>query len=553
MLKIALAQINSKVGDLAGNAEKIFLAAQQAEQAGASLLVTPELSLTGYPPEDLVLRPAFLAACDRALQDLAERLKSLTEITVVVGHPRAREQHVFNGATVLRYGKVIGTYGKLELPNYAVFDEQRYFSPDGAPCLFEINGVRIAVNICEDVWASRAPAMAKASGAQILLAMNASPFHLEKHRERLEVVRSNVTKLGLSVVFCNLVGGQDELLFDGGSFVLDARGELMARAKQFEEDLLIVDFFVTQVPEASVSSRSAVDYSLVEQAYRALVLGTRDYVKKNGFQRAVLGLSGGVDSALVLAIAVDALGAENVTAVMMPSPYTAQMSLDDAKSCAQAFGVRYEVISIAPLFAQFNTALSDVFAGLPQDLTEENIQARIRGNLLMAMSNKLSALVLVTGNKSEISVGYCTLYGDMAGGFAVIKDVFKGMVYQLCHARNERAVRESGKPVIPERILTRAPSAELRHDQTDQDSLPPYDQLDDMLKRYVEDGQSRDQLIAAGHLASDVDRVLRLIRLNEYKRRQSAPGIRISRRAFGRDWRYPLTNGFTEQQKTHKE
>ncbi len=547
MLKIALAQINSKVGDLAGNAEKIFQAAQQAEKAGASLIVTPELSLTGYPPEDLVLRPAFLAACDKALQDLAERLKTLTEITVVVGHPRAREQHVFNAATVLRYGKVIGTYGKLELPNYAVFDEQRYFSPDGAPCLFEINGVRIAVNICEDVWATRAPAMAKASGAQILLSMNASPFHLEKHHERLEVVRCNVSKLGLPVVFCNLVGGQDELLFDGGSFVLDARGELMARAKQFEEDLLIVDFFATQVSDAANTSQAMPEYSVVEQAYRALVLGTRDYVKKNGFQRVVLGLSGGVDSALVLAIAVDALGAENVTAIMMPSPFTAAMSLEDAKACANAFGVRYEEIAIDPLFQQYQSALAGMFAGLPEDLTEENIQARIRGNLLMALSNKLSALVLVTGNKSETAVGYCTLYGDMAGGLAVIKDVFKGMVYRLCHARNERAVQETGRPVIPERILTRAPSAELRHNQTDQDSLPPYDELDDMLRRFVEEGESRAQLIAAGHASSDVDRVLRLIRLNEYKRRQSAPGIRISRRAFGRDWRYPLTNGFTEQ------
>ncbi len=547
MLKIALAQINSKVGDLAGNAEKIFQAAQQAEKAGASLIVTPELSLTGYPPEDLVLRPAFLAACDKALQDLAERLKTLTEITVVVGHPRAREQHVFNAATVLRYGKVIGTYGKLELPNYAVFDEQRYFSPDGAPCLFEINGVRIAVNICEDVWATRAPAMAKASGAQILLSMNASPFHLEKHHERLEVVRCNVSKLGLPVVFCNLVGGQDELLFDGGSFVLDARGELMARAKQFEEDLLIVDFFATQVSDAANTSQAMPEYSVVEQAYRALVLGTRDYVKKNGFQRVVLGLSGGVDSALVLAIAVDALGAENVTAIMMPSPFTAAMSLEDAKACANAFGVRYEEIAIDPLFQQYQLALAGMFAGLPEDLTEENIQARIRGNLLMALSNKLSALVLVTGNKSETAVGYCTLYGDMAGGLAVIKDVFKGMVYRLCHARNERAVQEIGRPVIPERILTRAPSAELRHNQTDQDSLPPYDELDDMLRRFVEEGESRAQLIAAGHASSDVDRVLRLIRLNEYKRRQSAPGIRISRRAFGRDWRYPLTNGFTEQ------
>jgi NAD+ synthase (glutamine-hydrolysing) len=546
MLKVAIAQINSRVGDLAGNSDKIFAAAQAAQGQGAQIVVTPELSLTGYPPEDLLLRPAFLAACDQALQALAERLKVLSDIAIVVGHPRAREQHVFNAASVFRYGKVIGSYGKLELPNYAVFDEQRYFSPDGAPCVVEINGLKIGINICEDVWAARAPAMARASGAQVLLSLNASPFHLDKQHERMQVVRSNVSKLGLPIVFCNLVGGQDELLFDGGSFVLNGRGDVVARAKQFEEDLLITDIFPGAAADQQQPSRIEPELSIEQQAYQALVLGTRDYVRKNGFTGAVIGLSGGVDSALVLAVAADALGPEHVRAVMMPSPYTAQISLDDAAACAKALGVQLDQIDIAPLYQQFKSSLAPVFAGRAADTTEENIQARVRGTLLMAISNKTSALVLVTGNKSEMAVGYCTLYGDMAGGFAVIKDLFKGMVYRLCHERNRIAIAQGAGPVIPERILTRPPSAELRPDQVDQDSLPPYDKLDDMLHRYIELGETRDQIIAAGHDAGDVDRVLRMIRINEYKRRQAAPGVRISQRAFGRDWRYPLTNGFSE-------
>jgi len=546
MLKVAIAQINSRVGDLTGNAQKIIDAAQAAHARGAYLVVTPELSLTGYPPEDLLLRPAFTKACDTALVDLAERLKAIPDITVIVGHPRARGEHLFNAATVIRYGKVIGSYGKLELPNYAVFDEQRYFSPDGAPCLFEVNGVRCAVNICEDVWASRAPAMAKAAGANVLLAMNASPFHIDKQNDRMSVARANVSKLNLPLVFCNMVGGQDELLFDGGSFVLDGQGELIARAKQFEEDLLMVDLFASAPADQVRVGPIEPDHSIEEQAYRALVLGTRDYVHKNGFKGAVIGLSGGVDSALVLAIAADALGPDQVRAVMMPSPYTAAISLEDAAACAKALGVKLDTISIAPLFEDFKRSLADVFSGLKEDLTEENIQARIRGTLLMAISNKTSSLVLTTGNKSELAVGYCTLYGDMAGGFAVIKDLLKGMVYRLCHERNRQALQATGSIVIPERILTRAPSAELRPDQTDQDSLPPYDALDDMLRRYVELGESRESIIAAGHSSVDVDRVLRLVRISEYKRRQSAPGVRITELAFGRDWRYPLTNGFQE-------
>jgi len=536
MLQVAVAQINSCVGDLQGNVRLIAAAVQAAKAQGAHLVLTPELALTGYPAEDLLLRPAFLQACDEALKTLIDLLRESPEIAVVVGLPRRRGQHTFNAAVVIRYGKIIATYGKLELPNYAVFDEQRYFSPDGAPCVFELEGVRVGLNICEDVWASRAPAMARASGAQVLLALNASPFHLEKQQERIDISRRNISRLGMPFIFCNLVGGQDELVFDGGSFVLDGEGALVAQAKMFQEDLLMV-----AVDDRLASGRLAPSLSYEEQAYQALVLGTRDYVQKNGFSGAVLGLSGGVDSALVLAIAVDALGPDKVRAVMMPSPYTLAISIEDAAACAKALGVQLSSLPIEPLMSGFAATLSPALGGLPQGLTEENLQARIRGNLLMAISNQTGALLLATGNKSEIAVGYCTLYGDMSGGFAVIKDLVKGMVYRLCRLRNQQS------QVIPDRILSRAPSAELKHDQTDQDSLPPYDALDDMLVRFVEQGQSRRDLVAAGHAEADVDRVLRMIRLSEYKRRQAAPGVRISPRAFGRDWRYPLTNRFVEQ------
>lgn len=536
MLQVAVAQINSCVGDLQGNVRLIAAAVQAAKAQGAHLVLTPELALTGYPAEDLLLRPAFLQACDEALKTLIDLLRESPEIAVVVGLPRRRGQHTFNAAVVIRYGKIIATYGKLELPNYAVFDEQRYFSPDGAPCVFELEGVRVGLNICEDVWASRAPAMARASGAQVLLALNASPFHLEKQQERIDISRRNISRLGMPFIFCNLVGGQDELVFDGGSFVLDGQGALVAQAKMFQEDLLMV-----AVDDRLASGRLAPSLSYEEQAYQALVLGTRDYVQKNGFSGAVLGLSGGVDSALVLAIAVDALGPDKVRAVMMPSPYTLAISIEDAAACAKALGVQLSSLPIEPLMSGFAATLSPALGGLPQGLTEENLQARIRGNLLMAISNQTGALLLATGNKSEIAVGYCTLYGDMSGGFAVIKDLVKGMVYRLCRLRNQQS------QVIPDRILSRAPSAELKHDQTDQDSLPPYDALDDMLVRFVEQGQSRRDLVAAGHAEADVDRVLRMIRLSEYKRRQAAPGVRISPRAFGRDWRYPLTNRFVEQ------
>ncbi|MEY2776922.1 MAG: glutamine-dependent synthetase [Pseudomonadota bacterium] len=545
-LKIVAAQINACVGDLAGNAQKILAAAREAHAAGAHLLVTPELSLTGYPPEDLLLRPSFLRRSREVLTTLAEELGTLQGLSVLVGHPgQLDEGQISNAASLIQSGRVVARYGKLELPNYAVFDEQRYFSPDGAPVVFELQGIRIGVVICEDVWFPRAAAMSRAEGAQVLVVMNASPFHLNKFQERLEIIRTHVSRHQMSAVFCNLVGGQDELIFDGDSFAVDAFGQVRARAKSFQEDLLVLEFGSQGVLADGVVSSGLSEQ---EQAYEALVLGTRDYVHKNGFQGALVGLSGGVDSALTLAIAVDALGADQVTAVMMPSPYTADISVEDARACAQGFGVTLHELPIEPAFAALESTLAPVFAGAAADLTEENLQSRIRGVLLMALSNKTGRLLLTTGNKSEMAVGYCTLYGDMAGGYAVIKDLLKGSVYALSRLRNERAVSQGRPAPIPERILTRAPTAELRPNQTDQDSLPPYEVLDDILQRFVEHGQSSAEILESGHDPQVLQKVLRLLRLSEYKRRQAAPGARISPRAFGRDWRFPLTNRFHEKE-----
>jgi NAD+ synthase (glutamine-hydrolysing) len=401
------------------------------------------------------------------------------------------------------------------------------------------------VNICEDVWFARAPALSRAEGAQVLLVMNASPFHLDKQAERLAVVRAHVSRHGLPVAFCNLIGGQDELVFDGDSFALDAKGEITARARRFTEDLLMLRY---EPASGRLEGSMAPELSVEQQAYHALVLGTKDYVLKNGFSGALVGLSGGIDSALTLAIAADALGAAAVTAVIMPSRYTADISVEDARACAQALGVETHEISIEPSYAAFTESLAPVFAGRPADLTEENLQSRIRGVLLMALSNKTGRLVLTTGNKSEIAVGYCTLYGDMSGGYAVIKDLLKGWVYRLSRMRNALRPGCDGKPVIPERIITRAPSAELRDNQTDQDSLPPYDVLDDILMRFVEQGQSVAEIAQSGHSREVITQVMGLIRSSEYKRRQAAPGARITRRAFGRDWRFPLTNRFSEKE-----
>lgn len=537
IVKVAVAQINCTVGDFDANGRKIVEAAARAAEAGADLLVTPELSLAGYPPEDLLLRRAFYAASDAALQKLAGQLLRFPGLAVVVGHPLAREGQRYNAASVLQRGMVIGTYCKHDLPNYDVFDEQRYFTPDNRPLVFDVKGTAFGVNICEDTWFRYAPECARAAGAQVLLVLNGSPFHLGKHPQRLATMRDNVSHFAMPLVYANLVGGQDELVFDGASFVLDGRGELVASAPHFEESVLVTTF-VDGVPQpGNVASEPAPD----ALAYQALVLGVRDYVGKNGFPGALIGLSGGVDSALTLAIAVDALGAERVRVVMMPSQFNLAISLEDAQTMAQTLGVRHDVLPIKPVFDAFLATLAGEFRGLPWDTTEENLQARIRGSLLMALSNKYGSIVLTTGNKSETAVGYSTLYGDLAGGFAVIKDILKTLVYALCRYRNSIA------PVIPERILTRAPSAELKAGQTDQDSLPPYAVLDDIIERYMEDGQAIPDIVAAGHDQAVVRKVVKMIRGAEFKRRQSPLGIRVTHRSFGRDWRYAITNRFREE------
>jgi NAD+ synthase (glutamine-hydrolysing) len=532
---IALAQINPVVGDLSGNATLISEAAAVAHRAGAKLLITPELVLTGYPPEDLLLRPAFIEAAADTLDQLRSALAIYPGLAVVVGHPLKTPQGLHNAASVLRDGQSIASYAKHELPNNEVFDEVRYFTPGNAPCVFDIEGCAIGVIICEDAWHAGPATQAKAAGAQILISLNASPYHLHKENLRLEVLRKVIGATGLPFIYVNAVGGQDELVFDGGSFALDAKGLVATAMPQFETGIGLVAIDQDGEPELGVIAPSA---SMESQAYSALVLGVRDYVHKNGFPGVIIGLSGGVDSALVLAIAVDALGAEQVRAVMMQSPYTAEISWVDARALANNLGVQYDEIPIGSSVAALEGALASQFAGLAPDTTEENIQARVRGTLLMALSNKTGRLVLTTGNKSEMAVGYCTLYGDMAGGFAVIKDIPKTLVYKLCAYRNTLA------PVIPERILTRAPSAELRPDQTDQDSLPPYELLDAIVEGYMEQNQSIASLIERGFDEASVRKITRLIKLNEYKRRQAPPGVRVTTRAFGRDWRYPITSRF---------
>ncbi len=532
---IALAQINPVVGDLSGNAKLISDAAEVAHRAGAKLLITPELALTGYPPEDLLLRPAFIEAAADALDQLRSALAAYPGLAVVVGHPLKTPLGLHNAASVLQDGQCIASYAKHELPNNEVFDEVRYFTPGNAPCVFDIEGCAIGVIICEDAWHAGPASQAKAAGAQVLISLNASPYHLHKENLRLEVLRKVIGTTSLPLIYVNAVGGQDELVFDGGSFALDANGLVATAMPQFETGIGLVTIDKNGEPELGLIAPSQ---SMESQAYSALVLGVRDYVHKNGFPGVIIGLSGGVDSALVLAIAVDALGAEQVRAVMMQSPYTAEISWVDARALASNLGVQYDEIPIGSAVAALEGALASQFAGLALDTTEENIQARVRGTLLMALSNKTGRLVLTTGNKSEMAVGYCTLYGDMAGGFAVIKDIPKTLVYQLCAYRNSMA------PVIPERILTRAPSAELRPDQTDQDSLPPYDLLDAIVEGYMEQNQSIASLIERGFDEASVRKITRLIKLNEYKRRQAPPGVRITTRAFGRDWRYPITSRF---------
>jgi NAD+ synthase (glutamine-hydrolysing) len=527
-MKLAIAQINCVLGDLAGNVARILQSAEQAARQGAQLLLTPELSLCGYPPEDLLLRDGFYHACGEALADLAGRISG---IAAVVGHPHERDGKRYNAASLLQDGVIAATYLKHELPNYSVFDEERYFDQGGEPCVFEIEGIRFALNICADVWERETARRARNAGAQVLLVLNASPYAMEKQESRYCVIRERIAETDMAVVYANMVGGQDELIFDGGSFAMDSNGVLTARGASFEDTLLMLEIQDNLRPLGEI----AVELGEEDGVYRALCLGVRDYITKNRFPGVLLGLSGGIDSALTLAIAVDALGPGKVHAVMMPSPYTAQISLDDAREMVGTLGARYDEIAIEPLFQSYLTALKSTFAGHAVDTTEENLQARIRGNLLMALSNKFGSLVLTTGNKSEMTVGYATLYGDMAGGFAVLKDVSKTLVYRLARYRNTLG------QVIPERIITRPPSAELRADQTDQDSLPPYDVLDAIMACYVEQNLAIPEIIARGFAEADVRRVVHLIRISEYKRRQSAVGIRITERSYGKDWRYPIT------------
>jgi NAD+ synthase (glutamine-hydrolysing) len=536
-LRIAIAQLNFLVGDINGNAEKIIAAAERArDELKVQAVVFPELSVTGYPPEDLLLRPGFI----QRAQEAVEKIKSnVSGITLIVGYPEKADSGLYNAAAVIKDGKIVTVCRKSNLPNYGVFDEKRYFIAGNDPCVTEIGAVSVGITICEDIWFSEPVMQAKQAGARFIVNLNASPFHLFKGQERERELEKRIEEAGLPICYANLVGGQDELVFDGESLVMSGKGELCFRAPAFEEGIYPIDFAVQDDGEV-VPEQHAVEppHSETESAYAALVLGVRDYVQKNGFPGAIIGLSGGIDSALTLAIAVDALGADKVEAVMMPSRYTQDMSLEDARKQAETMGVEYHVLPIESAFTEFLDILKETFAGMEPDTTEENIQARCRGILLMALSNKKHKVVLTTGNKSEMSVGYATLYGDMAGGFDVLKDVAKTLAYRLAVYRNGLT------PVIPERVIERPPSAELAPDQQDTDSLPPYEVLDGILEMFVEGDYCAQDIIDAGYDAATVERVIRMVTLNEYKRRQAAPGVRITRRAFGRDRRYPITSGY---------
>ncbi len=535
-LCVAIAQLNLTVGDFDGNVEKVLRAAARArDELGCRIVLFPELTLTGYPPEDLLLRPAFADAAQRALDRL---LRELRGIAAVVGHPLRRDGRLFNAASVIDEGRVKARYLKHLLPNYGVFDEMRYFSAGSDPCVVDIDGVSLGVTICEDVWEEGPVELAVRHGARLILNLNASPFHINKPEEREQVVVAHrARRMGVPIVYANLVGGQDELVFDGSSFVVDGKGTVTTRCPSFVESIVATRF---EAAESVTPAAGVVEPlpSLEERVYAALVLGIRDYISKNRFSGVVLGLSGGVDSALTLALAVDAIGAQRVEVLVMPSRYTREMSVEDALAEARALGVHADVIPIEPMFEAFLEQLQPLFEGLPADATEENIQARCRGILLMAVSNKTGKIVLTTGNKSEMAVGYATLYGDMAGGFAAIKDVPKTLVYRLARYRNTRSA------VIPQRVIDRPPSAELAPDQLDADTLPPYEVLDAILEAYVEEDRSPEEIAAAGFDAGTVERVVKMVDRNEYKRRQAAPGVRITQRAFGRDRRYPITSAY---------
>jgi NAD+ synthase (glutamine-hydrolysing) len=535
-LYLILAQLNTLVGDIPGNTAKVLAAAQTAMKQGqVDAILFPELTLTGYPPEDLLLRPSLGLRIERALQELQA---AQLPMALVVGYPRLKDGCLYNMAGVITGGKLVAEYAKQCLPNYQVFDEKRYFAAGDLPCVFDLKGVPTALSVCEDIWHPEPMAQAKAAGAKLMLNLNASPYHQGKQSEREAVIALRAHEGQMPVVYTNLVGGQDELVFDGGSVVVDASGQTRFRAPAFSEGQFAVTLDWSQ-QQISVPTQSlALISDNTAAVYQALVVGMRDYVNKNRFKGVVLGLSGGIDSALTLAMAVDALGAERVEAVMMPFRYTSDLSKNDAADEAARLGVRYSSINIEPMYEAFMGALSDEFAGTQRDTTEENLQARCRGVLLMAISNKKGYLVLTTGNKSEMAVGYSTLYGDMAGGFDALKDVPKTLVFALSRYRNTLG------EVIPETVITRPPSAELAPDQKDEDSLPPYDILDRILELYVEQDYSAEAIINEGFNREQVERVVRLVDINEYKRRQAPVGIRISQRGFGRDRRYPITSGW---------
>jgi len=535
-LRVVMAQLNIRVGDVHGNVEKIIEAAQSArDDLGAQIIVFPELTLCGYPPEDLLLRSSMQSRIEKALARVREAARG---IVIVIGFPWVEDGARYNSCAVISEGEEVARYYKQRLPNYRVFDEKRYFESGSGPCVVNLFGIQIGITICEDIWFSEPLKQACDAGAQIMLTLNASPFHRGKQAERESLLAQRADECSIPMVYVNQVGGQDELVFDGNSFVVDGNGKVTQRAPAFEEGLYVTDFDCIDNALVPVPGTVTELLSLEASVYQALVSGVKDYVQRNGFKGVVLGLSGGIDSALVLAVAADALGAENVEAVMMPYHYTAQMSQDDAREEADVLGVKYSVLPIAPMVEAFLSTLAPMFEGLGKDTTEENLQARCRGTMLMAISNKKRYLVLTTGNKSEMAVGYATLYGDMAGGFDVLKDVPKTLVFKLCEYRNTLGY------VIPQRVIDRPPSAELAPDQKDEDSLPPYPVLDEILRLYVEQDLSADAIIEEGFDAEVVRKVIRLVDLNEYKRRQAAVGPRITERGFGRDRRYPITSGW---------
>ncbi|MEJ2257564.1 MAG: NAD+ synthase [Woeseiaceae bacterium] len=535
-VKVALAQIDLVVGDVAGNTDKIIAASGRArDENDADIVIFPELSVCGYPPEDLLFHGGLRHAVENSIAEIRDKV---TDIAVLIGFPEYDGDNIYNACAVLRDGRVLATYRKQLLPNYAVFDEERYFTAGKEPAVFKLNGIRIGLNICEDVWRPGPMRASRAAGAECMLVINGSPFEGASQEHRETVVRRRIEETGLPVVYVNHVGGQDELVFDGGSFAMDGNGEITFRARSFEENMHAVVLEGTARGVVPVRGEIAQTEETVARVYRALVLGTRDYVVNHGFPGVIIGLSGGIDSALVLAIACDALGADKVRAVQMPFRYTSEMSQEDSAQQAATFGAEYDVVPIEPIYEATIAQLRPVLGETEPDVTEENIQARCRGLLLMAISNKTGRMLLTTGNKSEMAVGYATLYGDMAGGFAPIKDCSKTLVYELARYRNTLG------EAIPERVITREPSAELRPDQKDSDSLPDYDILDPILAAFIEEDLSVAEITARGYDREVVIRVLEMVKRNEYKRRQAPPGVRISSRAFGRDWRYPITSGY---------